>query len=150
MKYLKVLSVLILLIGGCGISESENKKESRKEEKNMKMIVIVNEKKFTAVIEETSAAEAFIEMMKKEPVTVKMHDYAGFEKVGSLGRILPSDDAETETVPGDIVLYESSQIVMFYGTNRWAYTRIARIENLAGWKQALGRGDVTAVFTLAE
>lgn len=150
MKYLKVLSVLILLIGGCGISETENKKESRKEEKNMKMIVSVNEKKFTAVIEETSAAEAFIEMMRKEPVTVEMHDYAGFEKVGSLGRTLPSDDAETGTVPGDIVLYESSQIVMFYGTNRWSYTRIARIENLAGWQQALGSGDVTAVFTLAE
>ena len=48
------------------------------------------------------------------------------------------------------MLYSGSNIVMFYGSNSWSYTRIGRIDDLTDWKEALGSASVTAVFTLAE
>ena len=54
--------------------------------------------------------------------------YGGFEQVGGLGSTLPSNDVDTTTGPGDIVLYSSNSIVVFFGTNSWAYTRLGHIE----------------------
>jgi len=54
------------------------------------------------------------------------------------------------TQAGDIVLYSGNQIVMFYGSNSWDYTKIGRIDDLSGWEDALGTGSVTAIFSIAE
>ena len=72
------------------------------------------------------------------------------EKVGPLGRSLPASDSQTTTQAGDIVLYQSNQIVLFYGSNSWNYTRLGSIDDLTGWEDALGSGDVTVTLSLAE
>ncbi len=77
-----------------------------------------------------------------------MSDYAGFEKVGPLGMELPADDTQTTTQAGDIVLYQGNQIDDFYGSNTWSYTRIGRIDDLNGWSEALGNGNVDVTFSL--
>ena len=71
--------------------------------------------------------------------------YGGFEQVGALGSELPSDDVQTDTSAGDIVLYQSSQIVVFYGENSWAYTRLGHITDKTAQelRELLGNGDVT-------
>lgn len=61
--------------------ESETVSE---EETDVKMTVDVNSIAFTATLEENAAVDALVDMMEKEPVTIRMSDYAGFEKVGSL------------------------------------------------------------------
>ena len=124
-----------------GISEEE-------EETGMKMNVEVNGTVFTAVLENNGAADALVEMMKDQPVTIQMRDYAGFEKVGPLGQNLPASDSRTTTQAGDIVLYQGNQIVIFYGSNTWSYTRLGKIEDLSGWEEALGRGDAAVTFSL--
>lgn len=124
-----------------GISEEE-------EETGMKMNVEVNGTVFTAVLENNGAADALAEMMKDQPVTIQMRDYAGFEKVGPLGQNLPASDSRTTTQAGDIVLYQGNQIVIFYGSNTWSYTRLGKIEDLSGWEEALGRGDAAVTFSL--
>ena len=48
------------------------------------------------------------------------------------------------------MLYNGSQIVIFYGSNSWSYTRLGRIDDLDGWADALGSGDVTVTFSLTE
>ena len=83
-------------------------------------------------------------------VTIQMDDYSGFEKVGPLGRSLTTSNSQTTTSAGDIVLYNGNNIVMFYGSNSWNYTRIWKIEDLSDWEKALGGGSITVVFTLAE
>ena len=74
-----------------------------------------------------------------------MSMYGGFEQVGSLGFSLPKDDAETVTSAGDIVLYSGNQLVVFYGSNSWTYTRLARITDKTkkDLSELLGNGDVT-------
>ena len=116
----------------------------------MKMNVQVGDYTFTATLENNAAVEELVEMMKERSVTINMRDYSGFEKVGSLGRSLTANDEQTTTAAGDIVLYNGNNIVMFYGSNSWNYTRIGKIDDITDWKKALGSGSITAVFTLAE
>lgn len=113
----------------------------------MTMNVTVNGSTFAAALEQNEAASALWEML---PLTLQLSDYAGFEKVGPIGTALPANDYQTTTTAGDIVLYNGDQIVMFYGSNSWSYTRLGRIENLNGWAEALGSGDVTVTLSRAE
>lgn len=123
---------------------------NEKEQAEMKMNVQIGAYTFTATMESNDAVRELAEMMRQGPVTIAMDDYAGFEKVGTLGRSLTTSNSQTTTTAGDIVLYNGSNIVMFYGSNSWSYTRIGKIDDLTGWKEALGSGSVTAIFTLAE
>lgn len=110
-------------------------------EENMRNIEItVNGKTFSATLNDNEAARAFAEML---PLTLDMSDYSGFEKVGSLGTSLPTSNQQTTTQSGDIVLYNGNQIVIFYGSNSWSYTRLGKVDDLSGWKDALGMGSVT-------
>ncbi len=122
-------------------SENENTED-------IKMKVQVGDKAFTATLEDNAAVAELVEMMKENPVTIQMNDYSGFEKVGPLGRSLTTSNVQTTTTAGDIVLYNGNQIVMFYGSNSWSYTRIGRIDDLTGWEDALGSGSVTVTFDI--
>ena len=110
----------------------------------MKVNISINGKTFTATLEDNEAAKELYEIIKTDGLTVEMSDYSGFEKVGALGHTLTSNDKKTTTEAGDIVLYQSNQIVMFYGSNSWSYTKLGKIDNLNGWEEALGSGDITA------
>ena len=121
---------------------------SEEEITEMKMTVQVGESTFTATLEDNAAVDALVEMMENGPVTVQMSDYAGFEKVGALGISLPTNNSQTTTQAGDIVLYQGNQIVLFYGSNSWSYTRLGKIDDLTGWSEALGSGDVLVTFSL--
>ena len=73
-----------------------------------------------------------------------MSMYGGFEQVGALVTDLPRNDVQTTTSAGDIVLYSGNQIVMFYGSNSWAYTRLGKVTDTSSDEMAelLGNGDV--------
>ncbi len=118
------------------------------ENKVANMNVQVGDVVFSATLEENEAVSALVEMMRESPVVIRMSDYSGFEKVGSLGTSLPASNSQTTTQAGDIVLYNGNQIVIFYGSNSWSYTRLGHIDDLTGWEDALGSGDVTVIFSL--
>ena len=120
------------------------------ENREMQMNVQVGGSTFTAALEENEAVDALVDMMEQGSVTIQMSDYSGFEKVGPLGTSLPTSNQQTTTQAGDIVLYQGNQIVMFYGSNSWSYTRLGHIDDLTGWEEALGSGDVTVTFSLEE
>ena len=134
------------------VQEFQGAEQNVKEEETMdrKMIVEVGGKHFTATLEDNKAAETLAEMMQEDPVTIQISDHGGFEKVGDLGTDLPISNRQTTTQAGDIVLYQGNQIVIFYGSNSWSYTRLGRIDDLTGWETALGDGDVTVTFALEE
>ena len=100
--------------------------------------------------EDNESVEALTELVAAGPLTVQMSMYGGFEQVGSLGTGLPRDDVQTTTRAGDIVLYSGNQIVVFYGPNSWAYTRLGRITDLSAEELSalLGSGDVTLTLSV--
>ncbi len=105
----------------------------------------IDGKKVVVDWEENESVAALTELVKDKPLTVNTSMYGGFEQVGSLGASLPRNDAQTTTQAGDIVLYSGDQIVVFYGSNSWAYTRLGRItdKTAAQMKDLLGNGNVT-------
>ena len=101
--------------------------------------------------EENESVAALRELAALNPLTIQMSMYGGFEQVGPLGTGLPRRDVQTHTHYGDIVLYSGNQIVIFHGSNSWAYTRLGHIRDLsqAELKELLGQRDVTITLTLS-
>ncbi|MBM6855510.1 hypothetical protein H6B11_15370 [Mediterraneibacter glycyrrhizinilyticus] len=120
------------------------------QEAEMKLQIEAGGSTFTATLEDNEAVTAFVEMLEDESIVIEMDDYSGFEKVGSLGTSLPASNSQMTTQAGDIVLYNSSQIVMFYGSNSWSYTKLAEVDDLTGWEDALGSGSVTVTFSIEQ
>lgn len=114
------------------------------------MTVTINGTAFTAVLSDNSSAEAFRNLLKEKDITIEMHDYANFEKVGSLGTTLPRNDEQITTEPGDIILYQGNQITIYYDTNSWNFTRLGKIENITQSElmRAMGTGNATVTFSL--
>ena len=100
--------------------------------------------------EDNESVKALTELAEKRTLTIRMSKYGGFEQVGSIGTSLIRNDRQTTTQPGDIVLYSGNQIVVFYGSNSWAYTRLGRItdQNYEQLRALLGKGDVTITITV--
>ena len=105
----------------------------------------VNDTEVSVAWEDNESVDALIELVASKPLTIKMSMYGGFEQVGSLGSNLPRNDAQMNTQAGDIVLYSGNQIVVFYDSNSWAYTRLGKISNKSVEEIAdlLGNEDVT-------
>ncbi len=122
--------------------------ETTEEDTTMKLSLTIGEQNFQATLADTEAAAAFAQRLQQGPLDIDLRDYSGFEKVGALGFDLPADDRQTTTQPGDIVLYSGDQIVLFYGSNSWSYTRLGALDDLSGWEEALGSGAVTVRFSL--
>ena len=86
--------------------------------------------------------------LAKDGLTINMSKYGGFEQVGSIGSTLPSSDTRITTNPGDIVLYSSNQIVLFYDSNTWSYTKLGHI-NLSKSELTDLLGDEDVAITLS-
>ncbi len=114
------------------------------------LVIEVNGRIFYAHFEDNSSVEALKEKLNSEAITVDMHDYGSFEKVGTLPWNLPRNDTQITTEPGDIILYQGNQITVYYDTNSWNFTRLARIGNTTKEEllAALGNGDVSVKFSL--
>ena len=81
----------------------------------------------TVAWEDNEAVAALKEYCRDQILTIPMSMYGGFEQVGSIGTTLPRNDVQTTTQSGDIMLYSGNQLVVFYGSNDWAYTRLGHI-----------------------
>ncbi|MDE6259827.1 MAG: DUF362 domain-containing protein [Oscillospiraceae bacterium] len=115
-----------------------------------KITLSFNGRAYTATLADNPSAKAFAALLKDGPLTVSTRDYGNFEKVGSLGTELPRTDEQITTAPGDIILYQGNQITVYYAQNTWNFTRLGRIDDPSGLREALGSGDVEITFQLAE
>ena len=93
-----------------------------KKEESMKLSI--DNQELNVTWENNDSVKALKELL---PLTIEMHEYGDFEQVGSIGQSIVSDDKRITTAPGDIVLYSSNQIVIFYGNNTWEYTKLGHI-----------------------
>ena len=124
---------------------AEEPTEIEESEETAMLKLKIGETEVSVNWEDNESVEALRELCRTEPLTVPMSMYGGFEQVGPLGSSLPCSDRQTTTNAGDIVLYSGNQIVVFYGSNSWAYTRLGHITDQSAEDLAalLGQGDVT-------
>ena len=94
------------------------------------LLLTVNDTHISVDWEDNESVDSLRELVQGGPLTVQMSPYGGFEQVGSIGQSLPRDDVQITTEPGDLMLYSGNQIVAFYGSNTWVYTRLGRIRDM--------------------
>ncbi|MBR6343438.1 MAG: hypothetical protein IKR65_05990 [Selenomonadaceae bacterium] len=149
----------MLILSGCFANQSPNAKatyiEHRQESQTEPTITEQGTKPMVLSIDGTEVPVTWEEnpsvadLQKYLPLTIQMSRYGGNEQVGSIGRNIVRADKETTTHYGDIVLYSGNKIVIFYGSNSWAYTRLGHV-NLSQQEMTdlLSRSDVR--ITIAE
>ena len=117
-------------------------------EKDANMIMTIGDTKVEVSWEENDSVRELRELASMG-LSIQMSMYGGFEQVGSIGQNLIRNDKQTTTEPGDIVLYSGNQLVVFYGSNSWSYTRLGKI-NLSDeeLENLLGNGDVTITLSM--
>ncbi|MBR2736363.1 MAG: hypothetical protein IKD86_03535 [Firmicutes bacterium] len=115
------------------------------------MELLIGETEVPVVWEENNSVKALKALAEKEPLTIPMSMYGGFEQVGPIGQSIVRDDKQTTTEAGDIVLYSGNQIVIFYGSNSWAYTRLGQVElSQKELENLLGNRDVELTFRMED
>ena len=131
-------------------TQSETSKETEEEPAVKTLTMKIGSTTVTVDWEDNESVAALRELVKDKPLTVQMSMYGGFEQVGSLGTSLPRNDSQTTTAAGDIVLYSGNQIVVFYGSNSWAYTRLGHVtdKTAAEMAELLDNGNVTIEISL--
>ncbi len=168
MKYIfSILLMLVLALAGCAsakesenasaaadyqtvteTAETEDPEESETETQKMDeekraMKLMIGETQVPVTWEENESVNALKALAEEEPLTIQLSMYGGFEQVGPIGQSIVRDDQQTTTGAGDIVLYSGDQIVVFYGSNSWAYTRLGHVDlSQEEMEDLLGNGDV--------
>ncbi len=109
----------------------------------------INGTPVSVIWEENDSVSALRELASVG-LTIHMSMYSGFEQVGDIGQSLPADDVQTMTKPGDIVLYAGDRLVVFYGSNSWAYTQLGHITDQTPdqMEKLLSDGNVTITLTI--
>ena len=160
---LMILLAVLVTLSGCTAVSPESGKPAAKdgsddiltepdesEEEQMSMMRMkINGTPVTVAWEDNESAAALKELAAGG-LEIRMSMYGGFEQVGSIGQRLPASDVQTVTSSGDIVLYSGSQLVVFYGSNSWAYTRLGHITDKTpeDLRALLGSGDVTVTLSV--
>ena len=115
-----------------------------------KIVLKVGGNTMTATLTDNEATRELTKLLEHSDLTIRMSDYGGFEKVGALPQPLPTSNTQITAVPGDIMLYQGNQMVVFYGSNSWSYTRLGKIDGatVSNLRQFLGNGDITLTLSL--
>ena len=136
MKRILLLLSALLLLAGCSRQEAAEPIESTPPTEEATMILRIDGTEVPVTWENNESVQALHALA---PLTIEMSMYGGFEQVGSIGSSLPRNDRQTSTAPGDLVLYSGNQLVVFYGTNSWAYTRLGHVD--------LTKAELTALLS---
>ena len=113
----------------CSCSSEEN--EVMAQTMTQKMFITIGGVTKTATMVDNAATQELVTRLQQAPVTVTLNSSGGFEIWGALGFSLTTSNEQVNAQPGDIVLYNGSNICMFYGTNSWSYTRLGHIDGLS-------------------
>ena len=118
--------------------------------RNKTMKMMIGDTEVDVRWEDNESVEALKELAEDSSLAISMSMYGGFEQVGAIGTNLPRNDVQTTTESGDIVLYSGNQIVVFYGSNSWAYTRLGKIKGMSEQEltELLGNGNVTITISM--
>ena len=142
----KMFMVLLSLLLACSLSYAETANPGQEEP--VMFYIHVNDAVLAVAAENNSSAAALMKLLEEGDITIAMHDYGSFEKVGPLGADLPRNDEDITTVPGDVILYLGNQVTIYYDENRWTFTKLGHIDiEQDELKAILGSGDATVTLS---
>lgn len=95
-----------------------------------KIYITIGGQTQSATLVDNEATRELVAALQNAPITVTLNDN-DFEIWGSLGRSLTTKNEQMTVQPGDIVLYNGSNICIFYDSNSWSYTRLGHIDGLS-------------------
>lgn len=153
MKQILMLAFFAVSLASCAscsknTSQPENNSNNNTNATGSKMKIKIGNCTFTATLYDNSTATAFKSLL---PLTANMVELNGNEKYVELSSSLPTDAANPGTIQnGDLMLYGSSTLVLFYKTfsTSYSYTRLGRIDDVTGLVAALGAGNISVTFEL--
>ena len=96
-----------------------------------KMYITIGGQTQSVTLVDNDATRELVAALQSAPITVTLDDN-NFEIWGSLGRSLTTKNEQMTAQPGDVVLYNGSNICIFYDSNSWSYTRLGKIDGLSG------------------
>ena len=116
-----------------------------------KMYVTIDGQTETVSLTDNGATQSLVAKLQESPLALTLNSSGGFEIWGALGFSLPASDTQIIAQPGDVILYNSSNICLFYGSNQWSYTRLGKIDNLTAseLKTFLKAGESNISVTLS-
>lgn len=122
----------------------------KKEDAEMQLQIKIGDDVLTASLAENTSAQALADLLKDGSLTLELHDYGSFEKVGTLPETLPRNDEQIQTDFGDLILYQGNQFSIYYDKNAWSLTKLGHIENVTQeqLKSMLGEGNVTVELSV--
>ena len=149
-----LLALLSCTKGEQPLQTPEKQVEIKEQEQKMtdKIQLTISGTTLPVLIEDNVATRALVAALREGSITYTARDYGGFEKVGALGRSLPTSDTDITTQAGDVILYNGDNIVLFYGSNSWSYTRLGKIQyktldELKSFLKA-GGGNISVTLSL--
>ena len=155
MKMLFTSHLLVAITALLAISCGKGDVYAQTTSQNMKEInITIDGKTMPVQLVDNAATQRLMAILQESPVTYEADDYGGFEKVGALGHSLPTSNSQLTTSAGDVILYNGNQIVLFYGSNSWSYTRLGHIDypsfnELKAFLKA-GEGRVSVTLSVPE
>lgn len=149
-----VSRLMVAVIALLTISCSSEEVQAQSSTPYMDINITIDGKTLPIHLVDNSATRELVAAIQQAPITYEAVDYGGFEKVGALGRSLTTSNSQITTEAGDVILYSGNQIVLFYGSNSWSYTRLGRIkyQSLNELKTFLkaGQGRISVTLSVAE
>ncbi len=128
MKQTIMIHLILAVVALLTTAYSSEEAQAQTTLSNMKINITIEGKTMPVNLVDNEATRTLVAALQKSPITYEADDYGGFEKVGGLGHSLPTSNQQITTEAGDVILYRGNQIVLFYGSNSWSYTRLGRIE----------------------
>ena len=119
-----------LLVMSCSRDEIQAQ-TTNYETMTTKMYITIDGRTEAVTLTNNSATQALVAKLQEASVTVTLNSSGSFEIWGALGFSLTTSNEQINAQPGDIVLYNGSNICMFYGTNSWNYTLLGKIDGLS-------------------
>lgn len=138
---MKKILFILLILSSMNLIKAQNR-----------IYLSANGKTRSVTLNDNAATSALKSLLKGGAATIRMSDYGDFEKVGTLPQSFPTSNSQITTHPGDIMLYQGNQMVIFYGSNSWSYTPLGKIDNAtaSNVKEFLRNGTVNVTLSLTD
>ena len=125
MRHLLLLLAALLLT--CCSQDSDMTAQTM----TQKLYITIGNQTQSVTLVDNAATQELVSRLQSGDINVTLDSNGSFEIWGPLGFSLPASNQQITAQAGDVILYNGSNICLFYGSNSWSYTRLGKIDGLS-------------------